>query len=78
MHFMRRRALRSGVEIFDQHPALELLGDSHGVAGANGVDRQNGRSWQVRLQPGARRALIAGAGTAFAISWTLKLVWLGN
>ena len=26
MHFMRRRALRSGVKIFDHHPALELLG----------------------------------------------------
>ena len=38
----------------------------------------SGRSWQVRFQPGARRALIAGAGMAFAISWTLKLVWLGN
>src|SRR5204863_542141 len=23
-------------------------GDDHGVAGANGIDRQSGRSWQVR------------------------------
>jgi succinate dehydrogenase/fumarate reductase flavoprotein subunit len=61
MHFMRRRALRSGVEIFDQHPALELLGDGHGVAGANGVDRQSGRSWQVR----AGAVVLATGGCAF-------------
>ena len=36
MHFMRRRALRSGVKIFDHHPALELLAmatESSGEAG---------------------------------------------
>src|ERR1044071_4027631 len=48
MHFMRRRVLRSGVKIFDHHPALELLGDSDGVIGAAGVDRQSGQPWQVR------------------------------
>lgn len=48
MHFMRRRALRAGVKIFDHHPALELLGRGDGIGGANGVDRQSGRPWQVR------------------------------
>ena len=36
MHFMRRRAVRCGVKIFDHHPALELLGDGDGVIGAAG------------------------------------------
>src|SRR3954471_4402915 len=61
MHFMRRRALRSGVRIFDHHPALELLGDGDGVVGASGVDRQSGRFWQVR----AGAVVLATGGCAF-------------
>jgi len=61
MHFMRRRALRSGVRIFDHHPALELLGDGSAVVGASGVDRQGGRSWQVR----AGAVVLATGGCAF-------------
>jgi succinate dehydrogenase/fumarate reductase flavoprotein subunit len=61
MHFMRRRALRSGVRIFDHHPALELLGDRGAVVGASGVDRQGGCSWQVR----AGAVVLATGGCAF-------------
>ena len=61
MHFMRRRVLRAGAKIFDQHPALELLGDADRVAGASGVDRQSGRPWQVR----ARAVVLATGGCAF-------------
>ena len=42
-HFMRRRALRSGVRIFDHHPALELLGDG------DGEDRAY--NWDIKPPP---------------------------
>jgi succinate dehydrogenase/fumarate reductase flavoprotein subunit len=61
MHFMRRRALRFGVRIFDHHPALELLGGGDGVVGASGVDRQSGRCWLVR----AGAVVLATGGCAF-------------
>ncbi len=61
MHFMRRRALRAGVKIFDHHPALELLGDGDGVTGAAGIDRQNDEPWRVR----AGAVVLATGGCAF-------------
>ena len=61
MHFMRRRVLRAGVKIFDHHPALELLGDEEGVAGAAGIDRQHDRPWRVR----AGAVVLATGGCAF-------------
>ena len=36
-----------------------------------------GRSLQVVLSPGQRRALLTTAVVALAVNWTLKLVWLG-
>lgn len=61
MHFMRRRVLRAGAKIFDHHPALELLGAGDAIVGANGVDRQSGRPWQVR----AGAVVLATGGCAF-------------
>jgi succinate dehydrogenase/fumarate reductase flavoprotein subunit len=61
MRFMRRRALTLGVTVLDHHPALELIGDSDGVGGAAGWDRQNGRAWQVR----AGAVVIGTGGCAF-------------
>ena len=61
MHFMRRRAVRCGVKIFDHHPALELLGDGDGVIGAAGVDRQSGQPWRVC----AGAVVLATGGCAF-------------
>lgn len=61
MHFMRRRVRRAGVRIFDHHPALELIGDEDGVAGAAGIDRQRGRPWRVR----AGAVVLATGGCAF-------------
>ncbi len=61
MHFMRRRALRAGVKILDHHPALELLGDGEGVAGAAGIDRQHDRPWRIH----AGAVVLATGGCAF-------------
>jgi len=61
MHFMRRRALRAGVKIYDHHPALELLSDGEAVVGAAGVDRQHDRPWRVR----AGAVVLATGGCAF-------------
>ncbi|WP_258235107.1 FAD-dependent oxidoreductase, partial [Paenibacillus agaridevorans] len=61
MELMRRVVRRAGVRILDQHPALELLADEHGVGGARGVNRLNGRSWEVR----ANAVIIATGGCAF-------------
>lgn len=61
MELMRRVVRRAGVRILDQHPALELLADEHGVGGARGINRLNGRSWEVR----ANAVIIATGGCAF-------------
>jgi hypothetical protein len=37
-----------------------------------------GRSWRLRVSPPVRNAAVALVLVAFALSWTLKLVWLGN
>ncbi|MFC4779044.1 FAD-dependent oxidoreductase [Paenibacillus sp. GCM10023252] len=61
MELMRRVVRKAGVTILDQHPALELLVDEHGVGGARGVNRLNGQSWEVR----AHSVIIATGGCAF-------------
>ncbi|MCR2804677.1 FAD-dependent oxidoreductase [Paenibacillus soyae] len=61
MELMRRVVRKAGVTILDQHPALELLVDEHGVGGARGVNRLTGGSWEVR----ANAVVIATGGCAF-------------
>ena len=61
MHFMRRRVVAAGVTVLDHHPALELLGDGDGIAGAAGIARQHDRPWQVR----AGAVVLATGGCAF-------------
>jgi len=61
MRLMRKLVKKAGVRILDHSPALELLADGHGVAGATGVQTQNGEAWSV--QAGA--VVIATGGCAF-------------
>ena len=62
MRLMRRLVKQAGVTILDHHPALELLVDEDGiVAGAAGVRRQKGDTWQVR----SGAVVIATGGCAF-------------
>lgn len=61
MELMRRVVKKAGVTILDQHPALELLADEHGVGGARGVNRLNGKTWEVK----AHSVVIATGGCAF-------------
>lgn len=61
MELMRRVVKKAGVTILDQHPALELLTDEHGVGGARGVNRLSGKSWEVR----AHSVILATGGCAF-------------
>jgi len=61
MKLMRKKVRQAGVRILDHSPALELLVDDHGVAGARGVSRQTGQRWQVK----ASAVIIATGGCAF-------------
>ncbi|MGV0812082.1 FAD-binding protein [Mycolicibacterium boenickei] len=63
MRRMRRKAHRSGVRIFDHHPALDLIADRDGViTGATGIARQDGgRGWRIT----AGAVVLATGGTAF-------------
>ena len=61
MKLMRKKVRQAGVRILDHSPALELLVDAHGVAGARGVSRQSGQRWQVK----AGAVIIATGGCAF-------------
>jgi succinate dehydrogenase/fumarate reductase flavoprotein subunit len=61
MKLMRKKVRQAGVRILDHSPALELLVDDHGVAGARGVSRQTGQRWQVH----ASAVIIATGGCAF-------------
>ncbi|AEI45133.1 FAD-dependent pyridine nucleotide-disulfide oxidoreductase [Paenibacillus mucilaginosus KNP414] len=61
MRLMRRLVQKAGVTILDHSPALELLGDAHGVGGARGVRTQTGEAWEVR----AGAVIIATGGCAF-------------
>ena len=61
MKLMRRRVQKAGVRILDHSPALELLADEYGVAGAAGIRTQTGESWRVD----AAAVVIATGGCAF-------------
>lgn len=62
MRVLRKSLLRSGVQILDQSPALELLlADDGSVAGARGVQRQHHRPYTVR----ASAVVLANGGCAF-------------
>lgn len=61
MRLMRKLVKRAGVKILDHSPALELLADSHGVAGASGIQTQTGQTWTVY----AGAVVIATGGCAF-------------
>jgi NAD-dependent dihydropyrimidine dehydrogenase PreA subunit len=61
MRLMRKRVKAAGVRILDHSPALELLVDDHGVAGAAGVSRQDGLDYRVQ----AHAVVIATGGCAF-------------
>lgn len=62
MRLMRRQIKRSGVQVLDNSPALELLVDGNGaVGGATGVNRQSGQTWLVR----SKAVVIATGGCAF-------------
>jgi succinate dehydrogenase/fumarate reductase flavoprotein subunit len=61
MRLMRKKVKAAGVTILDHSPALELLADEHGVAGAAGVRRQSGERWRVN----ASAVVIATGGCAF-------------
>ena len=61
MRLMRKKVRAAGVRILDHSPALELLADADGVAGAAGVSRQTGQRWVVKAQA----VVIATGGCAF-------------
>jgi succinate dehydrogenase/fumarate reductase flavoprotein subunit len=61
MRLMRKLVQKAGVRILDHSPALELLGDEHGVGGARGLRLQTGDSWRVH----AGAVVIATGGCAF-------------
>jgi succinate dehydrogenase/fumarate reductase flavoprotein subunit len=62
MRLMRKRVKAAGVRVLDHSPALELLVDEHGVAGASGVARQDSTRWRVK----ANAVVIATGGCAFS------------
>ncbi|MFD0697076.1 FAD-dependent oxidoreductase [Paenibacillus sp. GCM10027628] len=61
MKLMRKQVQKAGVRILDHSPALELLADEHGVAGATGINNQTKASWRVD----ATSVVIATGGCAF-------------
>ncbi|MEW9698784.1 FAD-dependent oxidoreductase [Paenibacillus sp. SI8] len=61
MKLMRKQVQKAGVRILDHSPALELLADEHGVAGATGVNNQTKETWRVD----AASVVIATGGCAF-------------
>ncbi|MEH7178469.1 FAD-binding protein [Neobacillus vireti] len=61
MRLMRRKLNKAKITILDHSPALELLYDSHGVAGAAGINEQTTQTWSVQ----ASSIVIASGGCAF-------------
>ena len=61
MKLMRKQVLRAGVRILDHCPALELLADDDGVAGATGIHTPTRETWRVD----AAAVVIASGGCAF-------------
>jgi len=61
MRFMRQKARALGVIIMDHCPALTLLQDAEGIAGAVGIDRQRHFFWRIT----ASSVVLATGGCAF-------------
>jgi succinate dehydrogenase/fumarate reductase flavoprotein subunit len=61
LHFLRQILVQKGVAILDHSPALELLISEGAAAGARGVNKQTGDTWQVR----AGSVIVATGGTTF-------------
>lgn len=61
LRLLRKQVEKAGVKILDHSPALELLIDEHGVAGAAGIRLQRDETWAI--QAGA--TVIATGGCAF-------------
>lgn len=61
MRFMRQKVREAGVTIMDHSPALTLLKDADGVAGAVGLNRQKNFFWRVT----ASSVVLATGGCAF-------------
>ncbi|WP_061933249.1 FAD-binding protein [Aureimonas sp. AU22] len=61
MRFMRAQVAKRGVRILDHHPLLELLGDGHAVAGARGLSRRSGASFEIA----AGAVVLASGGCAY-------------
>lgn len=62
MRLLRRKLTQAKVKILDHSPALELLYDDYGIAGAAGVQTQNNdQTWAVQ----ANAVVIATGGCAF-------------
>jgi len=61
LHFLREILVAKGATILDHSPALELLVSDGVAAGARGVNKQKGTTWQVR----AGSVIVATGGTAF-------------
>lgn len=61
LFFLRSQLVRHDIRILDHSPALELLVDEGVIAGAAGVNRQTGDTWQVK----AAAVVLATGGTAF-------------
>lgn len=61
LFFLRGQLKRHGVLILDHSPALELLVSDGAAAGARGVNRQSGETWEIR----AGAVVLATGGTAF-------------
>ncbi|NYE22730.1 FAD-dependent oxidoreductase [Pigmentiphaga litoralis] len=61
MRFMRREVKAAGVTVLDHHPALSLLADGQGIAGARGLARQQGRAWRIT----AGAVVLATGGCAY-------------
>lgn len=61
MRFMRQKVREAGVTIMDHSPALALLKDASGVAGAVGLNRQKNFFWRIA----ASSVVLATGGCAF-------------
>lgn len=61
LRLLRKQVIKAGVKILDHSPALELLTDAHGVAGAAGVRLQTNEAWSIQ----ANATIVATGGCAF-------------
>lgn len=61
LKLMRKRLIKAKVQILDHSPALELLYDQNGIAGAAGMNKQTYTTWAIQ----ASSVVIASGGCAF-------------